>query len=101
MVTADMRWNADHPTARVHAEALGIPEHEQDRTVVPSHRTCDAKAGAKLGNIHRAQVKAEPRKIPKVSRPSLSFFGEPSRVPGVPLQLLSPAPAEDCTGDPE
>jgi hypothetical protein len=96
LVTADMRWNADHPTARVHAEAQGIPEHEQDRTVVPSHRSCDAKAGAKTGNELRAKAKAEPRRVPKVKRPQLQFSSEPSNTPAAAPQnpsLINPQEA--------
>lgn len=99
MVTADMKWNADHPIARVDAEAAGIPQHEQDAMVVPSHRSCDAKAGAKLGNTHRAK-KPKPRTVPKVDRPQLAFSATASRVPGVPLQNPRPIP-ESPTGDPE
>jgi hypothetical protein len=66
-----MRWNADHPISRVEAEAAGIPQHEQDRMVVPSHASCDAKAGAVLGNQLRAKAKAEPRRVPQVKRPQL------------------------------
>lgn len=71
IVTADMKWHADHPLARVDAEAMGIPEHEQDRTVVPSHASCDAKAGAETGHKIRAKAKTEPRKVPNVKRPQL------------------------------
>lgn len=71
IVTADMRWNADHTISRVEAEAAGIPQHEQDRLVVPSHASCDAKAGAKLGNQLRAKAKLQPRRVPQVKRPAL------------------------------
>lgn len=76
---------------------MGIPQHEQDRTVVPSHASCDARAGAQLGNAHRA-VKPVPRPVPKVERPSMSFSGGLRVVPGVPLTFLSPATTEDPTG---
>ncbi|WP_457950417.1 hypothetical protein ACTAQI_07495 [Pseudarthrobacter sp. alpha12b] len=33
-----MKWNADHTISRVEAEAQGIPQHEQDRMVVPNIR---------------------------------------------------------------
>lgn len=93
LVTADMKWNADHPIARVDAEAQGIPQHEQDRMVVPSHSTCDARAGAELGNKLRAQAKTQPRPRPvaKVERPKLKpFSGEPQQSPGGALHFLSP-----------
>lgn len=91
IVTADMQWNADHPISRVEAEAQGVPQHEQDAMVVPSHRSCDARAGARLGNKYRAKKsKAETRTVPRVNRPQFQFSDDSSRVPGVPLQNPSP-----------
>jgi hypothetical protein len=90
IVTADMRWNADHPISRVEAEAMGIPQHEQDAMVVPSHASCDAKAGAELGNRLRAKAQAQPRRVPKVARPRLSFFSEDTKTPAAAPQILSP-----------
>lgn len=98
IVTADMKWNADHPLSRVEAEALGIPAHEQDRTVVPSHRSCDAKAGAELGNKLRAKSKAKTptRHVPNVKRPTLkAFSGDSTNTPAVAPQILSPKAAQD------
>lgn len=99
VVTADMKWHADHPLSRYEAEALGIPEHEQDAMVVPSHRSCDAKAGAELGNRIRAKAKgksAPARRVPKVERPTLEAFSEDStNTPAVAPQILSPEVARD------
>jgi hypothetical protein len=95
MVTADMKWNADHTIARVEAEAAGMPEHEQDRMVVPSHKSCDAKAGAVLGNKLRAKAKARPRVVAKVERPKLkSFSDEATNTPAVAIQNPSPEGTE-------
>lgn len=71
IVTADMKWEADHTTSRVQAEALGISEVEQDRMVAPAHASCNHKHGAKLGNALKAKAKTEPRKVPQVKRPQL------------------------------
>lgn len=100
VVTAEMQWQADHIVPRVVAEMQGWSATDIDSpsNIGPSHRSCNEGSGAKLGNIHRAKKKTEPRKIPKVDRPSLSFFGEVFPVPGVPLTFLSPASAEDATG---
>lgn len=93
IVTADMRWNADHTISRVEAEAMGIPQHEQDRMVAPSHAHCDASHGAKLGNQLRGRRTPEQRTIPRVERPQLGFFGEDQQSPeGAPQNpsLINP-----------
>lgn len=99
VVTADMQWQADHLVPRVVAEAQGwsITEIDSPSNIGPAHRSCNEGAGARLGNASRVKAPA-PRTIPKVDRPSLDFSSDASRVPGEPLQLLSPAPSEDPTG---
>ena len=96
IVTADMQWQADHILPRVIAEMQGWSATDIDSpsNIGPAHRSCNEGSGAKLGNIHRATAKTEPRKIPKVDRPSLSFSGDSLPVPGVPLTFLSPVSAE-------
>lgn len=89
IVTADMKWSADHPVARVHAEAQGVPEHEQDLTVVPSHASCDQKAGAKTGNELRAKPRTEQRKITPIKR-KISFSSEALSTPAAALQVFYP-----------
>lgn len=88
-----MQWNADHPTARVHAEAQGVPQHEQDRSVVPSHRTCDAKAGASLGNELRAKKRTEQRRIAPIKR-KVDFSDEGVQSPGGAFQVFYPEGTE-------
>ena len=91
MVTADQRWNADHPVARVDAEAMGIPEHEQDLTVVPSHYSCDAKAGAIRGNQLKARPRTEQRKITPIKR-KIEFSSEATNTPASAIHVFSIAP---------
>jgi hypothetical protein len=88
-----MKWEADHPISRVQAEALGISQEEQDRSVVAAHASCNHKHGAKLGNAHRAKPRTEQRKITPVKR-EINFSDEASRVPGVPPHFFSPEGTE-------
>ena len=81
IVTADMKWEADHTISRVQAEAMGMSEVEQDMLIAPAHASCNHRHGAKLGNELKARAKAEPRRVPKVDRPQLSFSGGITNTP--------------------
>jgi hypothetical protein len=96
IVTADMKWEADHTTSRVQAEALGISEVEQDRMVAPAHASCNHKHGAKLGNALKAKAKTEPRRVPQVKRPQLGFFEDTTNTPAAALQNPSLIAAQEA-----
>ncbi|TSE15407.1 HNH endonuclease [Arthrobacter sp. KBS0703] len=72
IVTAEMQWQADHVVPRVIAEAQGWTQTEIDSpsNTAPAHRSCNERAGAKLGNSHRAKPAAV-RTVPQVQRPGI------------------------------
>lgn len=98
IVTADMKWEADHPMSRVQAEALGISEHEQDQSVVAAHASCNHKAGASLGNAMKAKPRTEQRKITRIKR-AVSFSGETTNTPRLAPQVFSPVSSQEAQND--
>lgn len=93
IVTADQRWEADHPMSRVQAEALGISEHEQDQAVVAAHASCNHKHGASIGNAIKAKPRIEQRKITPIKR-NVSFSGEVTNTPAAAPQVFYPIAGE-------
>ena len=98
VVTADMRWHADHILSRYEAEAMGMSEAQIDSpsSLGPAHASCNEKDGARLGNMARA-TRAPQRKITPIKR-EIRFSGEAETVPGGPTQFFSP---EGFCGSPE
>lgn len=93
IVTADMKWEADHPMSRVHAEALGISEHDQDQAVVAAHASCNHKHGASIGNALKAKPRTEQRKITRITR-DISFSGELTNTPAAAPHVFYPTADE-------
>ena len=91
IVTAEMKWEADHPLSRVQAEALGISEAEQDSTVVPAHASCNHKHGAMIGNQLRAKTAI--RRVTPIRREVRFSDGEPT-TPAAARQNFYPEAAE-------
>ncbi|RNL52741.1 hypothetical protein D7003_13605 [Arthrobacter oryzae] len=79
--------------SRVHAEALGISEHEQDQACVAAHASCNHKHGASIGNAMKAKPRTEQRKIAPIKR-KIEFSSEGPKTPAVAPQVFSP----DATG---
>lgn len=92
IVTAEMKWEADHIISRAAATALGLDLTQVDdaSNLGASHASCNHKA-----NARPKQTKAErvEKRIQKVSRPSF-FLTEP-RTPAAAPQVSSPEAAQD------
>jgi hypothetical protein len=93
VVLPEHNWQADHITPRAVAEAQGWTAAEIDSAsnLGASHASCNARSGQALGNALKAQAKAEPRRVPRVARPQLSFSGDITNTPAVAPQIPSPA----------
>jgi hypothetical protein len=87
-----MKWEADHPISRVQAEALGIPQSEQDASVVAAHASCNHKHGASLGNKLRTK-RAEFRRVTPIKR-EINFSSDGLESLGGAPQILSPEVTE-------
>lgn len=68
LVTAEMRWHADHVLSRYDAERLGVSDAEADALARPAHASCNTRAGAELKN-RIAKEKPRPRVIERIERP--------------------------------
>lgn len=98
VVTADMQWQADHITPRVIAEAQGWTANDIDSpsNIAPSHASCNARSGAKVGNQLRSKAQPPTRHVPNVKRPTLKPFSDGiTNTPAVAPQILSPEAAQD------
>ena len=73
LVTQEMNWHADHILSRAEGEALGMSPLEIDASwnLGPAHRSCNTKAGGKLG----AQMKAGKKK--QVTVPQFEVIERP------------------------
>lgn len=87
IVTADMRWHADHIMQRAFAEAAGWTREQIDAAsnLGPAHKSCDAAKNKRPTQTKAQRVES---RIPKVVRPnfekinSSEVFSESDENPG-------------------
>lgn len=93
VVTAEMRWDADHLLSRADARDLGVSDADCDAMAGPAHRSCNLKAAGELTARRNRERATQPRVIERIERPQPSFLEEPA-VPRALPNKISPQSAE-------